>query len=242
MKVLTLKINMKFNAIIRNVGLGLGVIISSCSSNEIGSSKDVNPDAIYFDYEISADEDREDVTVNLQYRMGGKNGTTLILDDPSQVTIDGEELHVDSSMIGGAYYEIQKPLVDFIGKHEIVFRDYNNNEYKEQFSFTPFALDPDVPKIVERGDLEFHFTGLEPLATMGVVLTDTSFSSTDINATDSVRNGKLVIAAQRLKKVTDGPINLEFYRDYIIPIKNGTKEGGRIMIKYALRREFELID
>jgi hypothetical protein len=49
----------------------------SCTSNEIGNSKDVNPDAVFFDYEVWAEEGKEDVTVNLQYRMGGKNGTTL---------------------------------------------------------------------------------------------------------------------------------------------------------------------
>jgi hypothetical protein len=50
-----------------------------CTSDEIGNSKDVNPDAVFFDYEIWAEEGKDDVTVNLQYRMGGKNGTTLVL-------------------------------------------------------------------------------------------------------------------------------------------------------------------
>jgi len=85
----------------------------SCTSNEIGNSKDVNPEAVFFDYEVWAEEDKEDVTVNLQYRMGGKNGTTLVLDEPSKVILDGEQLKVDSAKVTGAYYEVQRPLASF---------------------------------------------------------------------------------------------------------------------------------
>src|SRR4026208_2066694 len=95
----------------------------SCTSNEIGNSKDVNPDAVFFDYKIWAEETREDVTVNLQYRMGGKNGTTLVLDAPSKVLFDGEELELDSAKVTGAYYELQRPFASFAGKHTISFTD-----------------------------------------------------------------------------------------------------------------------
>jgi hypothetical protein len=94
--------------------------MTSCTSNEIGNSKDVNPDAVFFDYTVLADEGGENVTVNLQYRMGGKNGTTLVLDEPSKVLLDGEQLKVDSAKINGAYYEIQKPIASFAGKHMIL--------------------------------------------------------------------------------------------------------------------------
>src|SRR4030095_14281414 len=116
-------------------------IFSSCTSNEIGNSKDVNPDAVFFDYEVWAEEGK-DVTVNLQYRMGGKNGTTLVLDEPSKVLFDGEQLKVDSAKGIGAYYEIQRPFSSFAGKHSITFTDLNKKEYKEEFEFTPFTLDP----------------------------------------------------------------------------------------------------
>jgi hypothetical protein len=84
----------------------------------------------FFDYRIWADEGREDVTVNLQYRMGGKNGTTLVLDEPSKAMFDGEQLKVDSAKVTGAYYETQKPIASFPGKHTISFTDLNKKEYK----------------------------------------------------------------------------------------------------------------
>ena len=214
----------------------------SCTSNEIGNSKDVNPDAVYFDYEIWAEEGREDVTVNLQYRMGGKNGTTLLLDEPSKVMLDGEQLQVDSAKVTGAYYEIQRPFSSFTGKHSITFIDLNKKEYIEEFEFIPFMLDPDVPATINRGDLVFKFKGLDSLDYLNVILTDTSFKSADINDMDTVRNGRLVIAAGRLSALINGPINLQFHREVVKPLKNGTKEGGKFYIHYGLKREFDLKD
>ncbi len=221
--------------------LGLLISLISCTSNEIGNSKDVNPNAVFFDYEIWADEGK-DVTVNLQYRMGGKNGTTLVLDAPSKVSLDGEQLRVDSAKVTGAYYETQKPASSFAGKHTISFIDLNNKEYKEEFEFTPFMLEPEIPAKLNRGDLVFNFKGLDSVDHLSVILTDTSFTSIDINDIDSVKNGRLIVTANRLSALVNGPINLQFYKEKEKPVKNGTKEGGRLLIRYGLKREFELKD
>lgn len=218
------------------------LILFSCTSNEIGNIKDVNPDAVFFDYEIWSEEDREDVTINLQYRMGGKNGTTLVLGEPSRVTFDGEQLIVDSAKVTGAYYEVQKSFASFPGKHTISFTDLNNKEYSEEFEFTPFTLEPNVPAILNRGDLVFNFKGLQAVDYLNVILTDTSFKSHDINDIDTVRNGQLVIKADRLSALVNGPIHLQFFREQILPLKRPTKEGGRFMITYGLKRDFELKD
>jgi hypothetical protein len=218
------------------------IFITACTSNEIGSSKDVNPDAVYFDYKVWGEEGREEVTVNLQYRMGGKNGTTLLLDAPSEVKLDGELIKADSAKFSGAFYEVQKPAAAFAGTHTILFTDLNKKEYKEEFSFTPFSLEPDVPAVVTRGELVFTFKGLEPVDYLTVVLTDTSFSSKDINDVDTVKNGRLVISAERLGAVVNGPINLQFIKEGFKDLKNTTKEGGKLYMSYGLKREFELKD
>lgn len=224
----------------KQVWFVLIVFLLSCTSDEIGSSKDVNPEAVFFDYEIWAEEGKEDVTVNVQYRMGGKNGTTLVLDDPSKVLLDGEQLNVDSAKVTGAYYEIQKPIASFPGKHSITFIDLNRKEYKEEFEFTPFSLEPDVPATLHRDDLIFSFKGLDSIAYLNVILTDTSFHSADINDIDTVINGRLVISAARLSALINGPINLQFHQEVEKPMKNSTREGGKLYIHYGLKREFEL--
>jgi len=233
---------MKYQFGLKEIGLVSLVFLFSCTSNEIGNSKDVNPEAVFFDYEVWAEESKEDVTVNLQYRMGGKNGTTLVLDEPSKVILDGEQLKVDSAKVTGAYYEVQRPLISFTGKHTINFMDLNKKEYNEEFEFTPFTLEPDVPSILNRGDLVFNFKGLDSVDHLSVILTDTSFASADINDVDTVRNGQLVIRADRLSALINGPIHLQFYREQTLPLKKSTQEGGKLMISYGLKRDFELRD
>ena len=214
--------------------------LSSCTSNEIGNSKDVNPDAVYFDYRIYGDEKDENMTVYLQYRMGGKNGTTLVLNEPAKVQLDGEEIKADSAKLSGAFYEVEKPVRSFAGKHEIVFTDLNNKEHKEEFSFSPLKLKTNIPAVINRGDLAFDFDGVEPHEYIRVVAIDTSFYSRDINEIDTVSNGRIVIKADHLKNLVNGHITLQFSKELEKPIKNGTKEGGRISISYTIQREFVL--
>ncbi len=230
------------NSLISALALTSILFLFSCTSNEIGNSKDVNPDAVFFDYQVWADESREEVTVNLQYRMGGKNGTTLVLDEPSKVLFDGEQLKADSAKVTGAYYEIQRPFSSFAGKHTILFIDVNKKEYREEFEFIPFTLEPNVPATMNRGDLVFTFKGLDSIDHLNVVLTDTSFTSADINDIDTVKNGRLVIPLHKLSALVNGPINLQFYKEVERPVKSSTKEGGKLYISYGLKREFELKD
>jgi predicted small secreted protein len=108
-------------------------LLASCNNTEIGESKDVNPEAVYLDYNIAGEEGDEDVTCKFQFRMGGPEGTTLVLNNPAKIELDGEPLMVDSSKLGGAYYEIQKPLASFAGKHIITYTDFNKKEFTEEF-------------------------------------------------------------------------------------------------------------
>jgi hypothetical protein len=206
----------------------------------MGSSKDVNPDAIYFDYKIWAEEAKEDATVMLQFRFGGKNGTTLLLDEPAYVSLDGKKITVDSSKLTGAFYEVIKPVKEFTGKHLISFSDLNGKKYKEEFVFQPFKLMAEVPALLSRADLVFEFKGLNPEDYVRIFATDTSFESPGINRLDTVKNGRIIISKIDLENLVNGPINLEFYKEDEKPVKNGTKEGGRISITYGLKREFEL--
>jgi hypothetical protein len=218
----------------------ISFIYSSCNSNEIGGSKDVNPESIYFDYKITGEEGKDDITVMLQYRFAGANGTTLVLDEPSKVELDGQAIRVDSSRMTGAYYEVLKPLKEFTGKHSIVFTDLDKKQYKEEFSFQPITLRAKLPESIKRDDLIFELDGLEPVDYVRVLLTDTSFASDGINRVDTVKNGRVMISKEDLEKVVNGPVHLELYKEVEKPLKERTREGGALYISYGLKREFLL--
>ena len=216
------------------------LFLTACTGNETGNRGNVNPDAIYFDYKIWGEEKDSSVTVYLQYHRGGPNGTTLLLDEPAEVKLDSERFRVDSSRLGGIFYELQKPSEEFAGKHTIIFTDQNKKEYSEEFIYRPFHLKTKIPAIMERGNLVFDLDGLEVVDYVTVFATDTSFTSKDINRIDTVKNGRLIIYEEELKNLVDGPVSIQFNKDIEGPVKQGTKKGGRIVIRYSLQREFEL--
>jgi hypothetical protein len=220
----------------------IAISLAGCTSNEIGYSKEVSPDAIYFDYNIWGDEESGNVTAKFQYRLGGPNGTTLVLEEPAKVEFDGQLLPVDSSRMNGAWYEINKPVKDFDGRHLIIYTDSDKKQYREEFDFNVFSLGAELPKEIKRDDLVFELDGLEPEDYIRLLLTDTSFYSRGIDRLDTIRNGKIIVTRRDLDNLKNGPVSLEFYREDEKFLKQTTKEGGTLSISYGLKRVFELKD
>ncbi len=216
------------------------VFLFSCNDAEIGSANDVEAEAIYFDYRISGEEGNPEVTALLQYRFGGENGTTLTIDKPGSVSIDGEIIKVDSTRITGAYYELQKPVVAFAGNHVIEFTNQKGKKYKESFSFKPFSFAATIPDSIKYETLNLPLTGVENGDKIQVVITDTVFGSNGIEHTMTVKDGSININKEDLAKLASGPVNMELVRENSRPIVNGTPEGGKLIISYSLRKEFWL--
>ncbi len=217
------------------------MFLTSCTSNEIGNAKDVNPEAIYFDYKIWGEEGNNDVTIKLQYRFGGKNGTTLLLEEPAKVELDGELLKADSSSYSGVYYEVQKSAASFTGRHAIVFTNMNKKQYKEIFNFQPVILETKIPDTLQRSKIAFKFSGIDSPDYLRVLMTDTSYTGEGINRLDMVyKDGLITISKDEITGLVNGPIHLEITKENDRPVKNGTKEGGRILVSYGLKREFML--
>jgi hypothetical protein len=217
------------------------ILFLGCN-NKKDSDKGVNPDNIYFDYQVTAAEGNDNLTIMLQYRSGGEEGDGISIAEPGKVILDGETLLVDSTKMNGTFYELHKPIAEFAGKHHILFTDINKKEYKEDFSFQPVVLLTPVADTAQRNDLVFEFEGLEAKDYVRVLMTDTSFANNGINRVDAVINGRLVITKKDLESLANGPVQLEFIREYERPVKNGTEEGGRLLITYSLKREFFLKD
>ncbi|MBD0332619.1 MAG: hypothetical protein ICV66_08185 [Chitinophagaceae bacterium] len=218
------------------------MIIFSCNNSDKTSSKDVNPENVFLDYKISGEGGNDFVTCMFQFKYGGANGTSLVLDEPAKVQLDGETLQADSTNFTGAYYEVQKPLDEFGGKHTISFFASDNKVYSEIFEFSPFSLAEELPKSVERKDIIMRLHGLKPLDHLIVIITDTAFTSNDVHEIDTVRDGTLIIEASQLQDIVGGPVVVQLIKEEVQPVKKGTRAGGRISISYGLKREIELKD
>ena len=218
----------------------LPVILISCKSKDKKLPDKNIADNIYFDYKISAEEGYDNLTVLLKYRDGDKTGeafTPVVLDN---VKLDDEILVPDSSKLNGVFYEIQKPINAFSGNHNITFSATDGKEYKEEINFSPISLITAIPENIHREDLVLDFAGLENEDYVRIVLTDTSFFNDGINRIDAVLNNQMILPKKDLDNLADGPILLEFIREFERPIKNAGEVGGRVRINYTLRRSFNL--
>ena len=154
----------------------------ACTSNEIGESKDVSQEKIYQDYSVTYTEGNTNAEVFCQYRFGGKNGTTLVLNTPSEVSFDGEKLNVDSNNISGAYYKSNKPIANFWGKHKILFTNIDKKQYESSFSFDNFKVN--YPATTAKNKpLQISFEtptlGADDYVEINTVDSDSSFSITN---------------------------------------------------------------
>lgn len=178
----------------------------------------------------------------LQYRFGGPNGSTLTLQEPGQVEMDGQTLKADSSNLLGTYYEFSKSLLDFQGKHEIVFTGYDKKQYKEDFEFTPFSLEEELQDTIHRKPFIIKLENFPLQSTpLRLVMIDTAFDTNDVNEIIDVVDGEIKIDSQMLSQLKNGPISLELNLEQEKPLQQ-TKAGGKLSLRYTLKRDFELVD
>lgn len=213
----------------------------ACTDTD-GEIDEPNDGTLYFDYRIWGEEESLDMTVKLQYRIGGAGGQTYMFEAPGKVEFDSTELTPDSSRMNGYHYETRVPIEALMGKHSIAYTNPGGKRTEHFFEFEPFTLKTDVGPIVRRGDIEFSFDGLKENAILRVMMTDTAMFSEGIIRVDTIRSGVLKITREELANLRNGPINFGVYEEDERVIREDGKRKGKIAISYGLNREFVLTD
>lgn len=212
------------------------LVVTACSSGEIGNSRDVNPETIYIAYNISYSENSTQVGCMAQFRFAGEDGTTLVLNDPSSVSLDNKEIVVDSNTnYSGAYYLVNADQANFSGTHTWRYTDAKGKTYTQQFDFIPFKLDEEIPSsITSDKDLIIKLSGLKEGSDLHCIVSDTSFSSDDIDRSFKINHGTIVIPSTLLQKLSEGPADVIVSSNYTKPLDQSTPEGGVLNYDYSL--------
>jgi hypothetical protein len=214
------------------------LLLSGCTNNDNTSTQE--DAALYAQYRIWGEEGRDNVTCLLRFKPSASSAQTFVLQQPAAVKLDGEVLTADSSRLGGAYYEVQKPLAGFAGEHTITFTATNGKKYTETFSFQPFTIANTLPETISRSGLNLQINGLKSGDRVRVFLLDTSFADNGINELQTVTNSQLQISPQQLSRLARGPLTLKLIREEERPLKNPPKNGGHISLSYQVTRDLEL--
>jgi hypothetical protein len=200
------------------------------------------PAGLYQNYQVWGEEGREEVTVRLQFYEGGKNGNAIALPGFRNVYLDHTLLPVDSTRFNGVYYELAVPADDFKGKHTIRFVATDEKEYSETFRFEPFSLAEELPEALKKAPFELRLKNLpEKEGQVRLVMVDTSMASADVNEDVMAENGRISITEDYLANLTEGPIYLEIYHEQERPVENKAPGGGKILVTYAVKRQFSFL-
>ncbi|MFZ4058143.1 MAG: hypothetical protein ACOYKE_08375 [Ferruginibacter sp.] len=214
--------------------VGLGLI--SCSSTEIGNSKDVAQERIYQQYEVRYNAENPELTAYAQFRFAGSKGTTLVLNEPSSIRFDGNLIKVDSADFSGAYYQFYQPITKAWGSHQFEFADYNKKVFTNSFTMEPFELDSFPNEIDANQPLNIPFRagifGAEDEIDVSTIASDSSFSF----SFKPIANKPIItIAAEQLKRQQGKPFKLLISLRKVLPLKETTAEGGTLLIRYTLK-------
>ena len=215
--------------------------ITSCTNVETAKEQAGGQEAIYREYSIWSEEGDEWVTGLFQVFATRKERRSMELQEPAKLAFDGEALMPDSAEVTGVFYEVQKPMDGFAGKHTITYTDANEKQYTDDFLFIPFRVLNQLGPEVSRSQLVLELEGLEEEELIRVVAVDTSFESDGINEMDTVRNGRLDLRELFDREIVNGPVMLQLFREIERPLKS-RPGGGRISITYSLKKEFNLTE
>jgi hypothetical protein len=216
--------------------IGLILALGACTSNEIGDSKDVAPETVYQQYNIRYNESDGKVNLHAQFRFGGINGTTLVLNSPSNISLDGQAIKVDSSKFGGAFYELERPAGQFVGSHRFVFTDINGKKYENGFGFLPvkLAVVPNTASKQQPLTLAFDGSTLQPGDRIEVS-SSASDSSFSISHEVTGNQYNVAIPAAQLARQKGEKLMLDISVKRTIPLQQLTKEGGEMEYRQQLR-------
>lgn len=208
-------------------------LFCACGDAEIGNSKDVNPETVYIKYRVTYSENEPMVTLRAQFTFAGPNGTTLVLNNPAKVQLDGDSIPVDSTAADGAFYEVQKPAASFAGNHTLVFTGNNVVKYSQPFVFSPVQLTSIIPATIGRHDLPLTFSGLAPADSLNIQIKDTS-SGVGLDTVLYAYNNQTVVSRAMLAKLKPGPLTIQIHGIAPQPMPNTTREGGEFAVWYVL--------
>ncbi|HEY6955397.1 MAG TPA: hypothetical protein VI385_09140 [Flavisolibacter sp.] len=222
------------------VFLLLGLALVGCKDKD-KAYNGTKFDQVYFDYAVTAEEGDEDATCVFQYKYGGEEGRAMNI-EPAKVELDGKAVESDSAKLSGFFYEVQRPIDSFAGKHLVAFITPDGKEYRNEFDFTPFTIEGDLPERVKKKPFTIQLHNFPPgEKQVRLLLLDTAFESRGFNDLVPVLNGKVNINSEVLTTVKKGPVVLQLYSEQENPLKQKTLVGGKISISYGLKRQFELV-
>ena len=214
------------------ISISLVFSLLSCSSSEIADSKDVNQSQIYQKYYVTWDAEDESTYVEAVFRFGGDKGTSLILSEPSTITVNGKELNGKNRLFRGYIYS--RGSIPFTTKEiNYAFTDTEKKRYKNGFQIVPIGILSVADSFSKNNNLHFELEG-EPLATyeeFHLKIKD-SEGVEAVFVTDVKGSSRIFVEAAELSELSPGQVNIQISRIMRKDLRDCPEIGGFTEIRY----------
>lgn len=200
-------------------------LFTACKSEP---SSDVNQDKIYTEYTLYYDGNADKTYARASFKFSNIAGTLLQLDNPSEVTFNGDVLTFNSTL---AYYE--KEYSGLISSGTFVWTDLNGTSYTNSITMKPIAFPAVIDSINKDSSYELPWVGDSLSTDESVTLTMVDASlSPQVFYQNDINSQSIILAANQLALLLDGSATLNYDRYYKPALAQQNTAGGLITGRY----------
>ncbi len=208
------------------------MLFSSCASDEVAESTDVNQAKIYQDYFVKYDAEDNEMNSRAVFRFGGSRGTTLLLSSPSKITVNGKQMKGEKEFLQGMVYrknDFKEEVKDF----EFLFTDTDKTKYKNSVTLEPMKLSY-LPETISKTTVcTISWEGAPVGKNETVTLNIIDNNGTQISVNNKLKGSKTInINPENMISLNPGTANIRIIREVEKNIKETTGEGGYINACY----------
>ncbi|MCO6476370.1 MAG: hypothetical protein J5I94_07105 [Phaeodactylibacter sp.] len=194
----------------------------SCNSE---LSDTVNQDRVFTVYELFYNANEDKTYARATFHFSNEAGTRLQLAGDSKVTFDGDPLTFNSVL---AYYE--REYAGFRAQGEFEWTDTEGNLFRNTVEISPIRFAPGIDTIDRSQAYELFWEEGELKDNEIVALTINGENEGDARlfTTNDVGATSIILAANRLSEIGQGPATAFLERSYLPAIQEAPSAGGRL--------------
>jgi len=240
MHTFSLYILLMKNKLFALVSLSTAVLLlTACPSNEVMESKHISQSEIHQGYFVTYDQQEQLLTVNAEYRAAGPNGTTIVLSEPSDAICNGNEMGLETYLLGGAHYVYTKKSGAVNELIDVEFIDLDKKSYKNTILLN-------AAEIME-GDIKLKKDGTNTLNVKGRPLKNgeemkLEMRGDSVNVELAFTTASVDITPEKLKDFRKNEkVSLQIIRTSTGTLTNTTARGGNYATTFYSARRYTII-
>jgi hypothetical protein len=214
---------------------GLFAVLNTACSMETVGSQDVKPEVIHQDYSVTYREANGSTEYTAQFRVGGWSGTTVELQSPANLKINGQS--PGKSTVFGTMYE--SSTAGFVPSTTFEYTAADGKVSSNSISIDRVTLGAVSPMLTL--NQSFVVPATAPGLSAGETITAEITQAGGDNQTTMVvgsfdpARGQISFSLSDLNRLRNGSATLQVYRTKTLSLTQATSEGGTISANYYAR-------